>query len=116
MAHSPRSVVVAVSEDSRRAELLEALLGDSNDFDVFFMEPLAHGYSRIKQLRPDLIVISMATDDSAACQLLSMLAIDREVSGIPIVPFVSKRNPRDPVPDPGSHVVRGDYGPDVERR
>jgi DNA-binding response OmpR family regulator len=89
MTRSPRGRVVALSSESSLVELLDTLLADSNDYDVFVVESLPRGYSRIKQVRPDLIVLFMTIDDVPGCQLLSMLALDREVSGIPIVPFVT---------------------------
>jgi DNA-binding NarL/FixJ family response regulator len=84
MSGSLRSVVV-VSGHPHRAELLDALLVDTNDFDVVFVESIARGYSRIKQLTPDLVIVSSEIDDVAACQLLSMLQIDGDVSRIPVV-------------------------------
>lgn len=92
MTRSPRSTVVAVSGDSRRAELLHALVLDPHDFDVVFVESIARGYARIKELRPDIVVVFMAIDDVAACQLLSMLNIDRSVSSIPVVTSVTGRS------------------------
>ena len=90
MAHSPRTVVVAVSGGLRETDLLDALFSDSHDYDVLFVESVARGYSRIKQLKPDLIVLFMAIDDLPACELLSMLAIDRDVCAIPVVPMVTE--------------------------
>ena len=92
MTRSRRSSVVAVSGDSRRAELLEALSADPHDFDVVFVESIERGYAQIKELRPDIVVIFMAIDDVAACQLLSMLSLDRSVSGIPIVTCITGRS------------------------
>ena len=90
MAHSPRTVVVAVSGGLRETDLLGALFSDSHDYDVLFVESVTGGYSRIKQLKPDLIVLFMAIDDLSACELLSMLAIDRDVCAIPVVQLVAE--------------------------
>ena len=90
MAGSHHGVVVGVSGDSQRADMLAALMGDPNDYDVFIVESVARGYSRIKQLKPDVIVLFMTIDDDAACHLLSMLANDSDVAGIPVLPFVAK--------------------------
>jgi len=92
MTRSRRSSVVAVSGDSRRAELLEVLSADPHDFDVVFVESIARGYARIKELRPDIVIIFMAIDDVAACQLLSLLSLDRSVSGIPVVMCITGRS------------------------
>lgn len=87
-----RSSVVAVSGESRRAELLDALSADPHDFDVVFVESIARGYARIRGLRPDIVVIFMAIDDVAACLLLSMLSLDRSVSDIPVVTCITGRS------------------------
>jgi CheY-like chemotaxis protein len=49
------------------------------------MESFDGGYSRIKQLTPDLIIMFVEMDDVAGCQLLSMLAFDKQLAGIPLV-------------------------------
>jgi hypothetical protein len=85
------SSVVAIIGDSMRDEPVDLLWLDRNDYDVIHVESVALGYSRIKQLTPDLVVVFMAIDDSAACRLLSMLTMDGDVSGIPVVMYVSGR-------------------------
>ena len=89
MSHQPRSIV-AVSRDPERAELLDAL-ADAGDYDVIFVESVAHGYSRIKQVMPDLVIVYVDIDDVAGCQLLSMLSIDDDLSGIPVVTCATRR-------------------------
>jgi DNA-binding response OmpR family regulator len=83
--------VVAVSGHPQRAELLDALLIDANEYDVVFVESIVHGYSRIKQEMPDLIIVYCAIDDVDACRLLSMLQIDGDVSGTPVVTCAGRR-------------------------
>ena len=90
MSRSLRSVV-AVSGDRQRAELLDALLVDENEYDVIFVESIGGGYARIKELTPDLVVVCLETDDVAACQLLSMLKTDRAMSVIPVVTWATSR-------------------------
>jgi len=82
--------VVAVSDIPRRAELLNALLFDPNDCDVVVVESVACAYSRIKQVAPDLVILLLAIDDVASCQLLSMLTIDGDTRGIPIVTWATQ--------------------------
>ena len=55
---------------------------------MVLVEPTSHAYSHIKHIRPDLVILCMASDDSAGCQLLSMLTLDRETSRIPVVTHV----------------------------
>jgi DNA-binding response OmpR family regulator len=76
--------VVAVSDDALRSEMCDALVDDSG-YDVIVVESIHRAYSRIRELEPDLVVVFMDIDDANACQLLSMLEIDRALSGIPVV-------------------------------
>jgi CheY-like chemotaxis protein len=88
---APRSIV-AVSDVPQRAELLRTLLFDLDDCDVVVVESLARAYSRIKQVGPDLVVVLFEVDDVAACQLLSMLTIDAETAGIPVMTLATASN------------------------
>jgi len=92
MNRRPRSAVVALSRDSEREALLDVLSADPYDFDVVFVDSIARGYERIRKLRPDIVVIFMAIDDIAACRLLSMLTLDRIVSGIPVLTCITRRS------------------------
>jgi PleD family two-component response regulator len=76
-----RTMMVVGREPNER--VLETVT-DAGGYDVIVVEPTATAYSRIKRLAPHLIVLSMAFDDVQACQLLSMLKLDRETSGIPL--------------------------------
>jgi hypothetical protein len=55
------------------------------EHDVVLVEPTAGAYSHIKHIRPDLVIVCMASNDSDGCQLLTMLTLDRETSHIPVV-------------------------------
>ena len=59
------------------------------------MASIAHSYSCIKIVVPDLVVISSEVDDVAACQLLSMLRLDRRSSGIPVLTRTTLREQHD---------------------
>jgi hypothetical protein len=86
----PRTVV-AVSGDPDRAEFLDALMLDVNDRGVIFVESVVHGYSRVKQLAPALVVVLTEIDAPGAFQLLSMLSADGATSAIPVVTLVTSR-------------------------
>jgi DNA-binding NarL/FixJ family response regulator len=86
----PRNVV-ALSGDLQRGELIDALLADPTSRDVVVVQSIAGGYSLIKQLAPDLVVIVVGIDDVAACQLLSMLKMDRDTSAIPVETWMMRR-------------------------
>jgi len=87
----PRRSIVAVSGDPQRAELMDALLADAGLRDVVFVEDLPHGYSRIKELTPDVVIVLLGDDHVPACQLLSMLRMDRDTSAIPVVTWMARQ-------------------------
>jgi len=57
---------------------------ETGGYDVILVEATATAYSRIKRLAPSVVVLTMAVDDVEACQLMSMLKLDRDTSQIPV--------------------------------
>jgi len=76
---------VAVTGEPQQAELLDVLLADDHDYGLVFVESIARSYSRIKEVKPDIVVVYCAIDDLAACQLLSMLKMDSELCDVLVV-------------------------------
>lgn len=74
---------VAIVSSHPEDHVLETLLG-AVDHDVVFVESSRNAYSRIRQVKPDLIILCLSPDDVHGCHLLSMLTLDRETSGIPV--------------------------------
>ena len=81
--------VVAVTDDALQETLLDTLLDDRSPYNAVFMESVASGYSRIRQVVPELIIVLTRIDDAETCRLLTMLALDRELCGIPVVTWVA---------------------------
>ena len=77
--------LVAVSNDALRPQLLDGLLVDDNNINVIVVESIERAYSRIRQVQPDVVVVLMNIDDGDACQLLSMLHMDRGLRGMSVV-------------------------------
>ena len=94
MSRTSRRVVVA-SGDSERAELLDALLYGKSEFDTVVVDSIAGAYSRVKKTDPDLIIVLMEIGDVEACQLLSMLAMDRHTRAIPVETCVMDGRPNE---------------------
>jgi PleD family two-component response regulator len=92
MRLSSGSSIVVICRGPRREELMDELLADPRDFDMTFVESIARGFARIRELRPDLVVVFTAVNDDDSFHLLSMLAIDRETRGIPVVTYASPRD------------------------
>jgi hypothetical protein len=95
-ANRPLRTVVLVSGSLPEGQSVDALLVATHDYDVVFVESIAHSYSCIKRVMPDLIIISSEVDDVATCQLLSMLTVDRRSSGIPVLTRPTFREQDDP--------------------
>ena len=76
-----RTLMVVGNEPDER--VLETAT-DAGGYDVILVEPTATAYSRIKRLAPSAIVLTMTMDDFEACQLMSMLKLDRDTSNIPV--------------------------------
>jgi hypothetical protein len=85
--------IVAVSGEQHRPELMNAVLADGAGCDVVYVESIERGYSRIKQIVPDSIVVFVGVDDVPACQLLAMLKLDRETCAIPLLACMHRRTP-----------------------
>ena len=80
---APQQVVV-VSKQSQMTGLLETVL-DAGQYDVCFVESTEHAYSHIKRLSPNLIIVCLDIDDMDGFQVLSMLKLDNETKGTPVV-------------------------------
>ena len=76
-----RTLMVVGTEPDER--VLETAT-DTGGYDVILVEATATAYSRIKRLTPSAVVLTMAMDDVEACQLMSMLKLDRDTSKIPV--------------------------------
>jgi DNA-binding response OmpR family regulator len=76
--------VVVVSKQSQLNGLLETVL-DAGQYDVVFVESTEHAYSHIKRLTPHLIIVCLDIDDLDGFQVLSMLKLDEDTKGIPVV-------------------------------
>jgi PleD family two-component response regulator len=89
-----RTVVLVIGR-APQAQSLDALLVATSDYDVVFVESIAHSYSCIKRVVPDVVIISSEVDDVATCQLLSMLRADRGSVGIPVLTCPTFREQHD---------------------
>jgi DNA-binding response OmpR family regulator len=76
--------VVVVSKQSQLNGLLETVL-DAGQYDVVFVESTEHAYSHIKRVTPHLIIVCLDIDDLDGFQVLSMLKLDEDTKGIPVV-------------------------------
>ena len=84
IVRSASQQVVVVSKQSQLNGLLETVL-DAGQYDVVFVESTEHAYTHIKRLNPHLIIVCLDIDDIDGFQVLSMLKLDADTKGIPLV-------------------------------
>ena len=58
-------------------------------YDVVFIESVAHAYSHIKRVQPNLVIICMRFEDPDTFQVLSMLKLDEDTRGIPVLTYTA---------------------------
>jgi CheY-like chemotaxis protein len=90
-----------VNGDDRAVSLLDAVL-ESGRYDVVFVESTAHAYSRIKRLRPNLVVICTQPGDLGAFQVLTMLKLDEDTRSISVLTCAMEDEGEDAEGDPGA--------------
>jgi len=82
--------VVIVNGGPEMLEMLEAVL-DAGRYDVVFIESSEHAYSQIKRVQPNLVVLCVRVDDADGFQVLSMLKLDDETRGIPVLTYTGEQ-------------------------
>ena len=80
--------VLIVNGGPQTLELLETVL-DAGHYDVIFVQSNQHAYSQIKHVRPDLVILCIGIEDVDGLQVLSMLKLDEETRGIPVVTYTT---------------------------
>lgn len=83
--------VVIINGSPEVLELLESVL-DAGHYDIVFVESSAHAYSQVKRVKPDLVILCVNMADGDGLQVLSMLKLDEETRGVPVVTYTTERN------------------------
>jgi CheY-like chemotaxis protein len=76
--------VLIINGNSDMLEMLEPVL-DGGNYDVVFVESTAHGYSQVRQVKPDLVILCLDMEDAEGLRVLSMLKLDPVTRDIPIL-------------------------------
>lgn len=82
-----RQLAVFVGGGPESLAIVEPVL-DGRAYDVEFVAADDEPYATISALRPDLVVVSLGLDDLSGFQLLTMLRLDRDTAGIPVLSYV----------------------------
>ena len=93
-AHGPRGSfrsspvatqkVAIVNGSPQLLALVETVLS-AGHYDVVFIESVAHAYSHIKRVQPNLVILCVRLDDMDTLQVLSMLKLDEDTRRIPVL-------------------------------
>src|SRR5438034_2637203 len=68
--------------------LIENVLS-AGHYDIVFVESVAHAYSHIKRVQPNLVILCVHFDNMDGLQVLSMLKLDEETRGIPVLTYTA---------------------------
>jgi PleD family two-component response regulator len=81
--------VVIVNGNTEMLDMLETVL-DAGHYDVVFVESSQHAYSQIKRVQPNLVILCVRIDETEGFQVLSMLKLDEETRGIPVLTYTTE--------------------------
>lgn len=82
-----RQLAVFVGGGPESLAIVEPVL-DGRAYDVEFVASDDEPYATVAALKPDLVVVSLGLDELAGFQLLTMLRLDPETAGIPVLSYV----------------------------
>lgn len=92
--------VVVVNSTPEILTLAERVLANGN-YDVVFVEAMGHAYSQIRLVQPNLVILCLRIGDRNGFQLLSMLKLDPETKGIPVLTYTAEDEPAPGAEDAG---------------
>jgi CheY-like chemotaxis protein len=69
--------------------LMERAL-DAGHYDVVMIESVAHAYSHIKRVQPNLVIVCVRLGNMDGFDVLSMLNLDADTRHIPVLTFIAE--------------------------
>ena len=94
--------VVIVNGNRAILELLETVL-QAGHYDVVFVESNERAYSQIRRVLPDLVILCVGSEDLEGFRVLSMLKLDDDTRGIPVLTYTMESENEDleeDIPEP----------------
>lgn len=76
----------------------------ANHYSVVFVESLDHAYSRVRLLRPDMVILCTPFEDLRGLQVLSMIKLDEKTRDIPLLTIATDGEPSDARDQPARPV------------
>ena len=83
--------VVIVNGSPEILDMLDTVL-DAGHYDVVFVRSSSHAYSQIKRVQPNVVILCVRIDEADGFQVLSMLKLDEETRGIPVLTYTSEHH------------------------
>jgi CheY-like chemotaxis protein len=90
--------VVIVSGNPEILALAERVL-EAGNYNVVFVEAIAHAYTQIKRVQPNLVILCLNMEDANGFQVLSMLKLDEETRHIPVLTYAAEDRPAEAAED-----------------
>ncbi len=81
--------VVVVNSSPEILTLAERVL-DHGHYDVIVVESMAHAYTKIRRVQPNLVILCLELGDGQGFQLLTMLRLDPSTRGIPLLTYTAE--------------------------
>lgn len=94
IAATPVQKVVVVNGNSEVLGMLESIL-DAGRYDMVFVESSEHAYSRIRQIKPNLVILCARIEQLQAFQLLTMLKLDPDTRRVPVLTYTTEYEGQD---------------------
>jgi response regulator RpfG family c-di-GMP phosphodiesterase len=93
VTHRSVQKVVVVNSSSEILAMAEGALTAGN-YDVVLVEAIAHAYSQIRRVQPNLVILCLRIGDGEAFRLLSMLKLDPDTRNIPVLTYAAEDDPQ----------------------
>jgi PleD family two-component response regulator len=91
---TPVQKVVVVNGNTEVLGMLETVL-DAGRYDMVFVESSDRAYSQIKKVLPNLVILCARIEELNGFQLLTMLKLDDETKGIPVLTYTTEYEGQD---------------------
>lgn len=91
---TPVQKVVVVNGNTEVLGMLETVL-DAGRYDMVFVESSDRAYSQIKKVQPNLVILCARIEELNGFQLLTMLKLDDETKGIPVLTYTTEYEGQD---------------------
>ena len=89
ISQQPVQKVVVVNGNTEVLGMLETVL-DAGRYDMVFVESGDRAYSQIKKVVPNLVILCTKIDELDGFQLLTMLKLDADTRGIPVLTYTTE--------------------------